>query len=57
MGVDAERFAGSLIGQCLGDALGFVVEGQAPAVCRLYVDGVLKGLVPLTKGRGPFPFG
>jgi ADP-ribosylglycohydrolase len=57
MGVDADRFAGCLIGQCLGDALGFVVEGQAPAVCRLYVDGVLKGLAPLTKGRGPFPIG
>ena len=37
----ATQFVGSLLGQCLGDALGFVVEGQSPAVCRSYVDEVI----------------
>jgi ADP-ribosylglycohydrolase len=27
---DERRYSGSLIGQCLGDALGFVVEGEPP---------------------------
>ena len=30
--MDRERFSGSLIGQCLGDALGFPVEGFRPGV-------------------------
>lgn len=29
-----DQFTGSLIGQCLGDALGSPVEGQPPAVCQ-----------------------
>jgi ADP-ribosylglycohydrolase len=37
-----ERFSGCLIGQCLGDALGFPVEGYPPAVCRRYVSEILK---------------
>ena len=37
-----DRFAGCLIGQCLGDALGFIVEGHPPRTCRAYVDIVLK---------------
>jgi ADP-ribosylglycohydrolase len=36
-----ERFSGCLIGQCLGDALGFPVEGQPPDVCRTYVRACL----------------
>jgi ADP-ribosylglycohydrolase len=32
-----QQFGGCLIGQCLGDALGFVVEGCPPAVCQKYV--------------------
>ena len=36
-----EQFRGCLVGQALGDALGFVVEGQPPEVCREYVDEVL----------------
>ena len=35
-------FAGSLIGQCLGDALGFVVEGEPPNACRRYVEDTLR---------------
>ena len=37
-----QQFSGSLIGQCLGDALGFVVEGHPPEVCQRYVEEVLK---------------
>ena len=32
-----ERFSGCLIGQCLGDALGFPVEGRSSEVCIRYV--------------------
>jgi len=52
-----EQFSGSLIGQCLGDALGFPVEGYPPRLCQRYVTQVLgAGRVP-ERGRGPFPFG
>ncbi|MFQ5939722.1 MAG: ADP-ribosylglycohydrolase family protein, partial [Alphaproteobacteria bacterium] len=52
-----DRFAGSLIGQALGDALGFVVEGYPPALCRRYVDEVLKAGRAGEVGRAPYPFG
>jgi len=32
-----DQFSGCLIGQALGDALGFVVEGFPPEVCSDYV--------------------
>jgi ADP-ribosylglycohydrolase len=52
-----EQFSGCLIGQCLGDALGFPVEGYPPPLCQQYVTQVLQaGRVP-ERGRGPFPFG
>jgi len=37
-----EQFSGCLIGQCLGDALGFPVEGYSPEVCRKYVENILR---------------
>jgi ADP-ribosylglycohydrolase len=37
----ADRFAGCLIGQCLGDALGFPVEGHPPEICEKYVERIL----------------
>jgi len=37
-----EQFRGCLIGQCLGDALGSPVEGQARSVCQRYVDETLR---------------
>ena len=55
--VSEDRFAGCLIGQCLGDALGFVVEGQPPIACRAYVESVLRFGRGALLGRGPFPFG
>src|ERR671916_1246294 len=54
---DERRYSGSLIGQCLGDALGFVVEGESPKVCREYVEGNLKAGHVGECGRAPFPFG
>ena len=51
------RYSGSLIGQCLGDALGFVVEGEPPEVCREYVEGTLRAGRVGEFGREPFPFG
>ncbi|MFZ5907661.1 MAG: ADP-ribosylglycohydrolase family protein [Nitrospirota bacterium] len=53
-----EQFSGCLIGQCLGDATGFVVEGYSPAACRRYVDDFLKtGRAEQFGGHFPFPFG
>ncbi|MFQ5954267.1 MAG: ADP-ribosylglycohydrolase family protein [Kiloniellales bacterium] len=53
----ADRFVGCLIGQCLGDALGFVVEGYPPEVCRHYVDTVLRAGKAGEHARAPFLFG
>lgn len=53
----ADQFSGCLIGQCLGDALGFPVEGYVPEVCRQYVLGILRTGRAGEVGRHPFPFG
>ena len=37
-----DRLFGCLLGQALGDALGFPVEGRAPDVCASYVRDVLR---------------
>ena len=50
-----DQFRGCLVGQALGDALGFVVEGRPPEVCREYADNVLGRDEHL--GRSQFPFG
>ncbi len=52
-----EQFQGCLVGQALGDALGFIVEGQPPTFCRRYVEERLGGGRILGAGRGPFPLG
>ncbi len=52
-----ERLAGSLIGQCLGDALGFVVEGHSREVCQEYVEEVLLTEKAGTIGRSSHKFG
>lgn len=56
-GPSRDQFAGSLIGQCLGDALGFVVEGHGPEACRAYVEEVLKSGRAGDAQRTPFPVG
>ncbi|MEW6418784.1 MAG: ADP-ribosylglycohydrolase family protein [Nitrospirota bacterium] len=52
-----DQFSGCLIGQCLGDALGFVVEGFSPEACKRYVEDFLKTGRTIDFGRFPFPFG
>src|SRR5262245_8241129 len=52
--MDPKRFSGCLIGQCLGDALGFPVEGRPPEECRQYVAEQLDGPVGAIPGRWPF---
>jgi ADP-ribosylglycohydrolase len=52
-----DQFSGCLIGQCLGDALGFAVEGFSPIACKRYVEDFLKAGKAGEFGRWPFPFG
>ncbi|TVS00192.1 MAG: ADP-ribosylglycohydrolase family protein [Rhodospirillales bacterium] len=52
-----DRYAGCLVGQCVGDAVGFPVEGSSAAICRAHADAVLlQGAIP-DAARGGFPFG
>lgn len=52
-----DQFSGCLIGQCLGDAIGFVVEGFSPEACKIYIEDYLKTGRVTEFGRFPFPFG
>lgn len=52
-----DHFSGCLVGQCLGDALGFVVEGFSPEACKRYVEDILNTERAGEFGRFPFPFG
>jgi ADP-ribosylglycohydrolase len=52
-----DQFSGCLIGQCLGDALGFVVEGFSSEACKRYVEDLLKTERVGEFGHFPFPFG
>jgi ADP-ribosylglycohydrolase len=51
------RFAGCLIGQCLGDALGFPVEGAPPQACRRYVEGLSRSGDGVDITRHGYQFG
>src|SRR5262245_16567962 len=51
--MDRERFSGSLIGQCLGDALGFPVEGFPPVATAIYVDNTMRVPYPERRSRRP----
>lgn len=51
------QFTGSLLGQALGDALGFMVEGARPGICSQYVQEVLRPKRLPGVARGPFHFG
>jgi len=55
--VTADRLAGSILGQALGDALGFVVEAQPPEVARVYVEGWLRAGRAGDWPHPQFPFG
>jgi ADP-ribosylglycohydrolase len=56
-----DQFVGCLIGQCLGDAAGFPVEGATQHVCKKYVEEILKTDIAGTVGRARqgmnWPFG
>ena len=52
-----DQFSGCLVGQCLGDALGFVVEGFSPEACKRYVEDYLIAGQTIEFGHFPFPFG
>jgi ADP-ribosylglycohydrolase len=49
--------AGLILGQALGDALGFVVEAQPPEVARVYVEGWLRDGRAGEWAHPQFPFG
>jgi ADP-ribosylglycohydrolase/alpha-beta hydrolase superfamily lysophospholipase len=53
----ADRRAGSLVAQGLGDALGFLVEGEHPALCAFFVQETFASQEPPARVRGPFTFG
>jgi hypothetical protein len=53
----AVQFAGCLLGQCLGDALGFLVEGYPPNECEEFVSSVLVPNKVPPERRGSFNFG
>lgn len=52
-----DRFAGCLVGQCVGDALGFVVEGYTAQICARYVETELRAGKAGGRGRAPYEFG
>lgn len=55
--LEADKFAGCLVGQALGDAVGFMVEGNAPAICAGYVETALRPRQFSGVKRGRFSFG
>jgi len=52
-----DQFAGCLVGQALGDAVGFPVEGDLPEVCHHYVEEVLRAGRAGQASRFGFPVG
>lgn len=52
-----DQFSGCLVGQTLGDATGFVVEGFSPEASKRYVEDYLQTEKAGEFGRFPFPFG
>ncbi len=53
----ADRFVGCLLGQCVGDALGFVVEGEGPEVCGAYARDVVLARRPGGRARAGYGAG
>jgi ADP-ribosylglycohydrolase len=51
------RFTGCLIGQCVGDAVGFMVEGYPGSLCATYAHSVLNRGEGDLYLRGPFRLG
>jgi ADP-ribosylglycohydrolase len=55
--VTEDRLTGCILGQALGDALGFVVEAQPPEVARIYVEGWLRTGRAGDWAHPQYPFG
>jgi len=55
--IAVNRYSGCLVGQALGDALGFPVEGYPPDTCAGYVDEVLRPRNLERAVRAPYRFG
>jgi len=53
----ADQFAGCLVGECVGDALGFPVEGMGADVCRRHVEDRIRPRDLSECARGGFAFG
>ena len=53
---DLGQFTGALIGQCLGDAMGFPVEGEPYSICREYVQEIIEE-GPGLRARPGYVFG
>ena len=52
-----EHFQGCIVGKCVGDALGFLVEGSPQDVCTDYVESYILPLKVPPGNRGIFSFG
>jgi ADP-ribosylglycohydrolase len=55
--VTGERLTASILGQALGDALGFVVEAEPPNVAQEYVDHWLRAGRAGERSHSQYPFG
>ena len=52
-----DSFVGCLIGQGVGDALGFIVEGCSPADCEQYLESIKPVALPTMTRLPQFTFG
>jgi poly(ADP-ribose) glycohydrolase ARH3 len=55
--VIGDHLVGCILGQALGDALGFVVEAQPPEVARAYVEDWLRAGRAPERAHPQYPFG
>ncbi len=53
----ADRLTGCLLGQAVGDAVGFVVEGAPPEEAAAYIELWVRPGRAAERARSPFPFG
>jgi len=53
----ADALTGCLLGQALGDALGFVVEAEPPEIAGAYVEDCLRAGQAGSRSHPHFPFG
>jgi ADP-ribosylglycohydrolase len=51
------KFIGCLIGQAVGDALGYYVEGNSSKICSEYINNIFSGKISNIENRLPPQFG